>query len=75
MINKDIKTMVGPGKIVEFQYFREGVLYYQTECGFLFKVPVADTGTTHFPNKDRAMLFMKWIRKDLKELGAEDATG
>ena len=71
MSEHNLKDMVGPGKIVEFQYYRDGKLYYRTESGFIFKVPVADTGDTQFNGKERAMLFMKWIKKDLEELNNE----
>lgn len=61
-----IKDMVKDGKQVEFLYFRSNELWYQTECGFKFAVPVSDTGDGTFYAKDKAMLFMRYIRKQLE---------
>ena len=61
-----ITEMVKDGKKVHFVYFREGNLYYETECGFRFPVPLSDVGTATFNAEDKAMLFMRWIRKHMK---------
>lgn len=53
---------------VKFQYYRDGNLYYQTEAGMLFPVPVADTNTATFLVEDKASLFMRWIRKHLDSI-------
>ncbi|HLK62304.1 MAG TPA: hypothetical protein VKU19_02630 [Bryobacteraceae bacterium] len=55
------------GKRVRFQYYRDGALWYQTEDGFEFPVPIADTGTGIFRAEDGAIQFMRWIRKHLEE--------
>lgn len=60
-----IKDMVKNGKQVEFQFYRKGSLYYSTECGFIFPVPIDDTGDGQFNRTDKAMLFMRYIRKEL----------
>ena len=51
---------------VSFNYYRKGDLYYECENGFLFRVPIDDTGDASFNSTDRAMLFMRWIRKELE---------
>lgn len=51
---------------VTFQFYRKGNLYYQCENGFRFPVPVDDTGDASFNPTDKAMLFMRWIRKELE---------
>lgn len=56
---------------VEFLYYRKGDLYYRCENGFVFAVPVEDTGDASFNATDRAMLFMRWIRKELKVVVSE----
>ena len=68
-----VKDMVRDGKLVEFQYYRKGNLFYKTECGFLFPVPIGDTGDGQFNRTDRAMLFMRYIRKEVaaREKAAE----
>ncbi len=37
-------------------------------CGFEFPVPVEDTGDGVFNATDRAMLFMRYIRKQLQDI-------
>ncbi|ACK77999.1 hypothetical protein RU820_05600 [Acidithiobacillus ferrooxidans] len=66
-----IKDMVKDGKKVRFTHFKENTLWYETECGFSFPVPVEDTGTATFLPEDKAMLFMRYIRKHIAFL--EDA--
>src|ERR1041385_2570741 len=62
-----IKELV-KDKLVRFMYYRDGELVYQTEDGFEFPVPVSDTGTGTFKAEDKAILFMRWIRKRLDEM-------
>jgi hypothetical protein len=52
-------------KQVHFQFYRHGDLYYKTDDGFEFTVPVSDAGDGIFLNEDKAMLFMRYIRKQL----------
>lgn len=66
-----IKEMVKDGKKVKFVRFRKGELIYVTECGFEFPVPVDDTGDGVFLAEDRAMLFMRYIRKQVKAIEKE----
>lgn len=63
---KDIKEMVGGEKKVKFVYYRGGSLWYETENKFRFPVPISDTGEATFLAEDRAMLFMRYIRKELE---------
>jgi hypothetical protein len=51
---------------VKFQWYRDGSLFYLTESGFLFPVPISDIGNATFLDEDRAILFMRWIRQELK---------
>jgi len=56
-------------KTVRFEYFRDGELWYRVyETGFLFPVPVNDTDGATFKNEDKALLFMRYIRKYLKKM-------
>lgn len=61
----NIKDMV-KDKSVAFQYYKDGQLFYSTECGFVFPVPIDDVGTATLNAKDKALLFMRYIRKHLK---------
>ena len=50
---------------VKFQQYRAGNLYYKTENGLVFPVPISDTGEATFFDEDKAILFMRYIRKFL----------
>lgn len=62
---KSIKEMVNDGKKVKFVLYKDGDLIYKTECGFEFPVPVTDIGNATFLAEDKAILFMRYIRKHL----------
>jgi len=55
------------GKKVRFRFYRDGELWYATDDGFEFPVPISDTGTGIFKAEDGAIQFMRWIRKQLAE--------
>lgn len=67
----NIKDMVSDNKQVEFVRYQSGDLWYRTECGFEFPVPVDDTGSAVFLNKDKALLLMRYIRKHIKVIQEE----
>ena len=71
----NLKEMVSDGKTVTFQYYRAGELWYITETDFLFPVPIDDIGTATFLAVDKAMLFMRYIRKQIKLLEGETENG
>lgn len=60
-----IKEMVNNNKRVAFVRYQNSELWYSTECGFEFPVPISDTGEAAFLNSDKALLFMRWIRKHI----------
>lgn len=61
----DIKSMVKDGKKARFIYYRHNELWYETECGFQFAVPVEDIGEATFLAEDKAMMLMRYIRKQV----------
>jgi hypothetical protein len=63
---RTLKEMVNNNQRVTFQFYRDGQLWYVTECGFEFPVPVAEAGTATFLAQDRAILFMRYIRKHIE---------
>lgn len=63
----NIKEMV-KDKSVNFTYYRDGSLWYTTDDGFLFPVPIDDIGNATFMVKDRAILFMRYIRTHIKTI-------
>jgi hypothetical protein len=63
---QSVKELVAGGKLVHFQFYRKGELWYKTDDGFEFAVPVADAGDGVFLASDKAMLFLRYIRKQLE---------
>lgn len=64
----DIKAMIIGGKMVTFSHYKQKELWYKTECGFEFPVPVCDTGDATFMNTDKAIMFMRWINAHIKNI-------
>jgi hypothetical protein len=65
---RSIKDMVKDNQKVSFLFYRDGQLWYATECGFEFPVPISEVGTATFFAQDRAILFMRYIRKYIEHL-------
>ena len=63
--------MVGKGNRVNFVQYRKGEMIYVTECGFEFPVPISDAGDATFLASDKAMMFMRYIRKHIAEVERE----
>jgi len=62
---RTLKEMIVNNQKVRFKFYRDGQLWYETECGFRFPVPISDAGTATFLDEDRAILFMRYIRKQM----------
>lgn len=62
---------VRPPAQVHFDFYREGQLWYVTDSGFKFPVPIADAGSACFLKNDKAILFMRYIRAHMLELEKE----
>ena len=67
----NIKEMVIDNKKVRFLHYKQKELWYVTETGFEFPVHIDDVGDGIFKAEDKALLFMRWIKKHIKML--EDA--
>ena len=67
----NIKEIVGNKQKAHFMYYRKGELWYKTDNGFIFPIPISDTGDGQFNATDKAMIFMRYIRLYLKELEKE----
>lgn len=65
---RTIKQMVENNQKVTFRFYRDSHLWYVTECGFEFPVPISEAGTATFFAEDRAILFMRYIRKHMEFL-------
>lgn len=72
-----LKELVGNGQKVRFRFYRQGELWYATESGFDFPVPVSDAGDGVFHAEDKALLFMRYIRQHLEkiEAGRQECSG
>jgi hypothetical protein len=66
-----IKDMIKDGKKVTFIFYKQGDLWYTTEDGFEFPVPISDTGDGIFLNEDKAIMFMRYIRKHVVMIAKE----
>lgn len=64
----NIKDLVQPGKTVHFVCYKQKEFWYETDCGFSFPVPLSDTEEGVFLANDKAMLFMRYIRKQLASI-------
>jgi hypothetical protein len=65
-----LKEMVSGGKMVKFSHYRHKELWYTTENGFEFPVPIDDIGDATFLAADKALLMMRYIRKHLDNIEA-----
>lgn len=67
----DIKEMVKDGKKAKFLHYKLGELWYETETGFKFPVPVYNSeeiGDAQFNFEEKALLLMRYIRKHIAML-------
>lgn len=62
----NIKEHVSNNKKVKFLFYRQKELWYETELGYKFPVPIDDTGEGTFLPEDKAMFFMRYIRKQME---------
>ena len=63
-----LKDMVSNDKKVRFVFYRDKALHYETEDGFVFPVPIDDAGSATFGAEEKALLMMRYIRKQIKAL-------
>ena len=62
----NIKDLV-KGKMVCFDHYRAGFLHYVVDgTTFAFTVPIEDCGEASFKARDKAIIFMRYIRKQLE---------
>jgi hypothetical protein len=63
--------------MVQFSFYRAGNLYYKTETGIEFPVPAfdADQQSATFLATDKAIYYMRWIRRHLEALDSAEQFG
>jgi hypothetical protein len=60
-----LKDLVAKGKVVRFVSMMAESLWYESEDGFAFPVPLSETPGATFLAEDKALLYMRHIRKYL----------
>lgn len=75
-MNTDTNGGVSPLKArvsgrVRFAFYRDLALWYKTDDGWEFPVPISDTanaqgGSATFHAEDKGITYMRWIRKHLE---------
>ena len=48
-----------------FVFYRDQSLFYETDNGFLFSVPISDAGSATINSTEKAILLMRYIRKHI----------
>ena len=66
-----IKDLVLKNPKVTFHHYSSGELWYTHESGFLFPVPISDAGDAVFNAEEKALFFMRWMRKYIDLLNQE----
>ena len=57
-----------------FVFYRDRALFYETDNGFQFPVPIEDAGSATFNKEEKAIFLMRYIRRHLKNVEeAKDA--
>lgn len=59
---RSVKEMVNNQQVVRFSHYRENELWYVTECGFTFPVPIGDIGEATFHAEEKAILLLRYLR-------------
>ncbi len=59
-------TEIIKNKKARFVQYREGHFIYATEDGFQFPVPLEEVGSATLLAEDKALYFMRWIRRHLE---------
>ena len=73
MFSVNIKDHVKENQKVKFKFYKMGKLFYETELGLIFEIPLTDTGNASFMNEAKALNFMRWIRPALEKLKMKES--
>ncbi len=68
MIKPDLKTLVKNNRVA-FDFYRAGIMYYNVISEgnkYRFPVPISDIGDATLLSDDKAILFMRYIRKAIE---------
>jgi hypothetical protein len=64
-----IKDIV-KNQTAHFVFYRDRSLFYQTDNGFQFPIPIEDAGSATFNAEEKAILLMRYIRKHIERTAA-----
>ena len=70
-----LKDLIKDGKKVRFSYFRDNEFWYEHEGGFRFPISLqeATTGRATFLAEDKAIYYMRWIKRYIETCKLEEA--
>jgi len=61
----NIKEIVKNQK-AHFVFYRDQSLFYETDNGYQFPVPISDAGSATLNHEEKAILLMRYIRKHIE---------
>lgn len=64
-MNVNVKQHVIDHQKAVYKFYQGGSLWYETEKGLQFEVPISETGNGIFNKEEKAINLMKWINKQL----------
>lgn len=66
-----VSEIVKTSKVSTLLYYRDSQLWYRTDNGFTFPVPVDEVGNATFYAEEKSILLMRYIRKWVAKLEAD----
>jgi len=61
----NIKPLI-KNQCAHFEFYRDGSLFYKTDNGFQFPIPLSDAGAATINKSEKAIFLMRYIRKHLE---------
>ena len=65
-------TEIVKDQTATFLYYIDGNLWYATDNGFKFPIPIDDTKGACFNKEHKAITLMRWIRKHIDTIETGD---
>ena len=53
-----------------FVFYRDQALFYETDNGFQFSIPISDAGSATINSEEKAIILMRYIRKHIARTDA-----
>ncbi len=69
---KSVDKILNDNESVSFMFFMSGKLWYRTESGFKFPVPIRGSKQSVFLNEDRANRFYPYIKAHVEKLNKSE---